>query len=181
MKLLNLFTGKDGAFLKEQTYLEAAANVTSTVCKTHHHGRHGHHHGLFHGLRHLTHFGVKTVSALGTLILLFGVLIAAFNIAVSRINAGFGTNLPLITTGLESKHKTASFYFLRKQLGEITALGLEVLVVADVLETLTKEAGQYSWDDLGKLILISLVRTLLAFMLGRELHEIDEKLHVHPE
>ena len=179
VKLFNLFAAKDTSFLNKESFLQAAVNMTSTVCKHHHHL--AHHHGVFEIVHHMTHFGVKAVSALGTLILLAGVLIAAFNIAVSRINAGFGTKVALIKTGFHFKHSIASFYFIRKQLGEITALGLEVLVVADVLETLTKEAGSYSWDDLGKLIVISLVRTLLAFMLGRELNEIDEKMHVHPE
>lgn len=176
VKLFNLFAAKDTSFLNKQTYLQAAANITS-ICKSHHQG----HHGAYEIIHRITHIGVKAVSALGTFILLFGVLVAAINIAVSRINAGFGAKLPLITTGIHFKHSIASFYFLRKQLGEITALGLEVLVVADVLETLTKEADKYTWDDLGKLIVISLVRTLLAFMLGRELNEIDEKMHVHTE
>jgi len=179
VKLFNLFAAKDTSFLSKEPFIQAA-NMTSTVCKNHHHAHH-HNHGVFEIVRHMTHYGVKVVSTLGTLILLFGVLVAAVNIAVSRINSGFGTKVPLIKTGFHFTHSVASFYFLRKQLGEITALGLEVLVVADVLETLTKEAGSYSWDDLGKLIVISLVRTLLAFMLGRELNEIDEKMHVHPE
>ena len=41
---------------------------------------------------------------------------------------------------------------VRLQLGELTTLGLELLVVADIMETLTKlETEEYSWDALGKI------------------------------
>jgi hypothetical protein len=69
--------------------------------------------------------------------------------------------------------------------GEITALGLEILVVADIMETLTKlTVEEYSWDTLGKISAIACFRTVLAFMLGREVKEIEEKItedHDHHE
>lgn len=54
-----------------------------------------------------------------------------------------------------------------------------MLVVSDVLETLTLDSGEYSWDSLGKIVLIAAVRTALAFFLGRELSEIEEKIEGH--
>lgn len=49
-------------------------------------------------------------------------------------------------------------------------------MVADILETLTKSAHEFSWDALGKIIVIACFRSLLAVLLGREIKEIDEKI-----
>ena len=48
----------------------------------------------------------------------------------------------------------ATFGRVRQQLGEITALGLEILVVADVMESLTQTTENFSWDTLGKMVII---------------------------
>ena len=61
-------------------------------------------------------------------------------------------------------------------MGEITALGLEILVVSDVLETLTKNVDEYSFETLAKIGAVAMFRTILAYMLGRETREIEEQL-----
>ena len=75
-----------------------------------------------------------------------------------------------ITDGIASVDK------VRKQLGETTALGLEVLVVSDVLETLLKPAEDYTYEQLGKLAAIAAFRTILAYCLAKEVQEISEEL-----
>jgi hypothetical protein len=35
-----------------------------------------------------------------------------------------------------------------------------------------------SWEDLGKIIVIACLRTLLSLMLGREIKEIEEKIEI---
>ena len=75
-----------------------------------------------------------------------------------------------ITNGIASVDK------VRKQLGEITALGLEVLVVSDVLETMLKPSEDYTYEQLGKLAAIAALRTVLAYCLAKEVQEIGEEL-----
>ena len=60
----------------------------------------------------------------------------------------------------------------RVKFGGTVALALELLLGADVLAT----AVSPSWDDLGKLASIALIRTILNYFLARELKEI----HVAP-
>jgi uncharacterized membrane protein len=50
------------------------------------------------------------------------------------------------------------------------------LVVSDVLETLTKNVDEYSFESLAKIGAVATFRTVLAYMLGRETREIEEQL-----
>lgn len=63
---------------------------------------------------------------------------------------------------------------LRVQFGSSVAVSLELLLGADVLAT----AVAPSWDDIGKLAAIAVIRTLLNYFLERELthmHTIHRK------
>lgn len=57
---------------------------------------------------------------------------------------------------------------LRMQFGSAVAVSLELLLGADVLAT----AVAPSWDDIGKLAAIAVLRTALNYFLGKELKEI---------
>lgn len=54
---------------------------------------------------------------------------------------------------------------IRMEVGQYLALGLEFLVGKDIIESVV----QPTWDELGKLAVIILLRTLLTFFLGWEL------------
>lgn len=60
----------------------------------------------------------------------------------------------------------------RVKFGSAVAVALEILLGADVLAT----AVAPSWDDIGKLAAIAVLRTALNYFLGKELKEI----HHHP-
>jgi uncharacterized membrane protein len=60
---------------------------------------------------------------------------------------------------------------LRVRFGSSVAVSLELLLGADVLAT----AIAPSWDDIGKLAAIAVIRTLLNYFLGKELKEIGSK------
>jgi uncharacterized membrane protein len=103
---------------------------------------------LFQIIDHLTHLSCKLVSTIGTLILIIAVLLALINIKLMFINSIFGFELKMITSlsygGTPSNsRKIATFGRVRQQLGEVTALGLEILIVSDILETLTKPVNQF--------------------------------------
>ena len=84
--------------------------------------------------------------------LLGGVFLSSLNIGLVVYNNISGARLPILLPIHSGKKEVATFGRVRLQLGEITALGLEVLVVADILETLTKlETEEYTWVALGKI------------------------------
>lgn len=61
---------------------------------------------------------------------------------------------------------------IRVSFGSSVAISLELLLGADVLAT----AVAPSWDDIGKLAAIALIRTVLNYFLERELKQIDVKV-----
>jgi len=60
---------------------------------------------------------------------------------------------------------------IRVQFGSSVAVSLELLLGADVLTT----AVAPSWDDIGKLAAIAVIRTLLNYFLERELKHMHMK------
>jgi uncharacterized membrane protein len=61
---------------------------------------------------------------------------------------------------------------IRLELGHYLALGLEFLVGKDIIESLV----QPTWDNLGKLAAIIILRTSLTFFLSREVHEMRQEM-----
>lgn len=66
----------------------------------------------------------------------------------------------------------------RLQLAQLLALGLEVLLIGDVLETLAKSTDAYELDALYKLGLVGAIRTFLSYFLGLETEEILQRAKV---
>ena len=141
---------------------------------------HGLHRTLLEKSLHLVHVSREMVDLTGSLILVAGVAIAVINMALVLLNQTLGLSLPMIL--YKAQNNRATLGKVRLHLGEVTALGLEVLVVSDILETLTKLSTEdYTWDALGKISAVAALRTVLAYMLGREVKEIEEKLHLIAE
>jgi uncharacterized membrane protein len=63
---------------------------------------------------------------------------------------------------------------IRVHLGKHLALGLEFLVGKDIVESIVHP----SWDDLGKLGAIIILRTVVTIFLSRELKEVEEELKI---
>lgn len=61
---------------------------------------------------------------------------------------------------------------IRLQFGSSVAVSLELLLGADVLAT----AVAPSWDDIGKLAAIAVIRTLLNYFLERELKQMHVRM-----
>jgi len=61
---------------------------------------------------------------------------------------------------------------IRVQFGSSVAVSLELLLGADVLAT----AVAPSWDDIGKLAAIAVIRTLLNYFLEKELTRMHVKM-----
>ena len=94
------------------------------------------------------HASVQVFEAVGVLVLVVGSL-AAFAIGVRDARRG-----------------EAAFISLRRNLGRVILLGLEILIVADIILTITIDPTPASAISLG---IIVLVRTFLSFSLEIEL------------
>ena len=68
--------------------------------------------------------------------------------------------------------QTGSFNKVRLTFGRALVLGLEFQLAADIIGT----AVSPSWDHLGKLGAIAVIRTFLNFFLTRELKEEEEEI-----
>jgi len=115
------------------------------------------------------------INRTGGTILVFGVALAILNGFLGAINTLFGLRLPLIFDTVEKSRGRGTRATLNKarlQLGEITAFGLEILVVSDILETLDSPIHDYTYSLLGKIAAIASFRTFLAFVLSKEIEEI---------
>lgn len=64
---------------------------------------------------------------------------------------------------------------VRLQLAQLLALGLQILLCSDILETLVRSTSEYTYDALFKLALIATIRTALSFFLGLETQEIADR------
>lgn len=69
---------------------------------------------------------------------------------------------------LTKRTKGISKEQIRTQFGSTVAVALELLLGADVLAT----AVAPTWDDIGKLAAIAVIRTALNYFLGKELEHI---------
>jgi uncharacterized membrane protein len=61
---------------------------------------------------------------------------------------------------------------IRVELGHYLALGLEFLVAKDIVETIVSP----TWEELGKLTVLIVLRTLLTLFLAHEVKEVREEL-----
>ena len=74
--------------------------------------------------------------------------------------------------GLSKSIQKISKEAIRVQFGSSVAVSLELLLGADVLAT----AVAPSWNDIGKLAAIAVIRTLLNYFLERELKHMHVKM-----
>ena len=107
------------------------------------------HQPIFEVIVEVVEICCEYITFLGSFVLICSVLIATVNIVLACINVTFGTTMSMV---LSEKRGVASIANIRLQMGEVAALRLGILVVSDVLETLTKlETETYSWNALGKI------------------------------
>ena len=99
------------------------------------------------------------INTAGGLILVMSCLSALFNVLKMR----FG------------RHKT-TLDEIRLELGESITFALQLLVAADVIDTLTKSAHSYNLEHLYKIGLIVAIRTILGYFVDQEIFEIQSKL-----
>jgi uncharacterized membrane protein len=102
----------------------------------------------------------RAVEILAAVIIGIAVIKTAINFFKNLIYTNKQANKPPLEGRLEG---------LRVQFGSSVAVSLELLLGADVLAT----AVAPSWDDIGKLAAIAVLRTALNYFLERELRHMN--------
>jgi uncharacterized membrane protein len=102
-------------------------------------------------------------------------LLATFVDATTGAAIGFGVLAALARVVKLSfrrmKTLDASMSEIRLTLGRWLALALELALAADILRTVMVP----SWDEIGKLAAIVVLRTVLNYFLGREIEQEQKK------
>lgn len=96
------------------------------------------------------HYAGMAIEITGVSIIIFGAAISGFL---------------YLRTLLRKDGAETAYHDLRTNLGRAILLGLEFLVAADIVGTVAVEP---SWDNIGILAAIVLIRTFLSFALERE-------------
>lgn len=114
------------------------------------------------------------IGIVGALILVVGCLMAFVNVSMLGLKA-LPLNAPS-AVALGDSTRDLTLNLIRSQLGHIIVFTLEILVAADVIETLAVPIHAQSFGNLGKIAIIVAVRTCLSFFLEKELEAVDEEL-----
>ncbi len=112
--------------------------------------------GFILGLDAVSIIIATLIGYIGVLIMTYGCLRALYEFLMS--GKGHDHRLPMI----------------RVHLGKHLALGLEFLVGKDIIESIVHP----TWDDLGKLGAIIILRTVVTIFLSRELKEVEAELNL---
>lgn len=108
----------------------------------------------------------------GGSLLLVATTIAIIDLIMLAISSLLGTQRKcLFRTGKNSVDS------IRYSLGSMVNVGLEILVAADVIDTLTKPAHSYKLETLYKIGMVVIIRTTLAYFLNQEMENIEKKMH----
>jgi uncharacterized membrane protein len=97
--------------------------------------------------------------------------LAIETVSIIVVSAGAALAVFLLVRSLLTP-KVVSFNQVRLTFGRALVLGLEFQLAADILGT----AVSPSWDHLGKLGAVAVIRTFLNFFLTREVKEEEEEL-----
>eukprot|EP00310_Coccolithus_braarudii_P022582 CAMPEP_0183340264 /NCGR_PEP_ID=MMETSP0164_2-20130417/6877_1 /TAXON_ID=221442 /ORGANISM="Coccolithus pelagicus ssp braarudi, Strain PLY182g" /LENGTH=187 /DNA_ID=CAMNT_0025510379 /DNA_START=27 /DNA_END=590 /DNA_ORIENTATION=+ len=115
-----------------------------------------------------------TMMAAG-LIVCVGAVLTTINTFLFFINKGFGTRFRTVMDFWPVPN-TVQLTRVKLQLGYTASVALQLLVVADVLDTLMKPSHSFSIEDLVKLAVIAGIRSVLALFLNFEVQECEKEL-----
>ena len=107
----------------------------------------------------------------GVLVMVVGGACSFANLARLGIRMIFGDSM--CKSALLS-NSPLSLSVVRVQFAKSVILSLEILVAADVIDTLAKPVEAQTFTQLGLISLIVVIRTVLSLHLGHELHQIKQ-------
>ena len=138
---------------------------------------------FIHAGREIIETSCLSISILSAFLLIVAVLIAIANSILFLINYFANKELSMLFVAIGNHKNTPppTVQRIRIQLGAFIAIILQLLIAVDILETLTKESHHYSFEHLGKIAAIAAFRTIIAHMLGKEMHELESNHEVDVE
>lgn len=98
------------------------------------------------------------ISIIGILIIISGVLYAAYQYLIFLMEG-------------ELVHDTKKINGIRLKLGRVLILGLEFIVAADLIGTTSKP----DYYEIGLVVIVVIIRTLLSFSINRELMALNKE------
>ena len=117
-----------------------------------------------------------TLIAAGVM-LCVGSLLTVTNTLLFFINKSFGTSFgTFMDFWPRRRRQPVQLTRVKLQLGYTAGVALQLLVVADVLDTLLKPSHAFSIEELVKLAMIAGIRTVLAVFLAAEVTEAEHEL-----
>jgi uncharacterized membrane protein len=141
---------------------------------------HGHGHGHHDPWHELIHFGVFLTNATGAALLFAAIMLTMLNLVLLVLATITGLRGALFCPfDRKLNGGELSMATIRIQLGVLVCTSLQLLVIADVLDTMAKPLDELSFDMLGKLVLVVLVREGLAYLMDKEVQHLQHELHDH--
>lgn len=119
----------------------------------------------------------QVIAFLGGFVFVFAALLTTANLVLTLLNASFRACQfqQLLPFDRSVGSGPATITRVRLQLSQLIALGLEILLVGDIVETLVRSTEEYSFESLFKLAIVATIRTTLSYFLGLETREILER------
>lgn len=112
-------------------------------------------------------WSVAIINAVGAGILIVGAAACIINTGLLVFASINKTTIPPLTLLEGNKPHTLTLTFIRIQLGTFVTFALQFLVVADILDTMSKPVEALEMGMLFKLALVVGVRELLAFLMSK--------------
>ena len=119
--------------------------------------------------------GVRLVLIAAGCILCMGVTLTTVNTLLFFVNKALGTGFRALLDFWPVPHPV-QLTRVKLQLGYTVSVALQLLVAADVLDTLVKPSHTFSIEELIKLGLIAGIRTVIAYFLNKEVEDCEHEL-----
>lgn len=131
-------------------------------------------------LHDVIELGAFATNVTGAVLLIFAVALTAFNLSLLLLCTLCGVQGRLFFPFDSRLHGCAlSLTSSRVALGTLVCCALQLLVVADVVDTMKHPIEDLTFDMLGKLLLVVLIREGLAFVMAKELDHLLEHHNAH--
>jgi hypothetical protein len=131
--------------------------------------------GLVHKLESVFELSAEVINGIGGLILVGVTLISIIHTLQYFLNELIGSDTQKFWIG----KGFCTLDNIRLKLGTGITFALELLVSADVIDTLTKPAHLYRFETLFKIGFVVAIRTALSYFLGKEIEELEHKVKLH--
>ena len=119
--------------------------------------------------------GLEAINRFAGMVILFAGASTAFNVGILALSYAGGRPLQM-WLALTQRRQAVSLDRIKLECGRLVAFSLLLLVAADVIETLVHPLHDVSLETLYKMAIVGVLRTGLAYFLGKEVEEITHHL-----